>query len=403
MEIEELPEEIIAKIFSYLTDPVPASQACSYFNLVATTQIRSIDIKLSSEKIGEIGKMRQALEEFHALKKMKLEVSFDVYNVEKSRFCIRFNDKITQLVLREMTFLNPFFADPNISFSNLTTLSIENSDLTSCSNKVAHFILRSCPQLKNLTISGCSGLEIESLNFIGKNLDQTSIENFHLLPTYSYFDVSPESSFDPSWTIENLRTLSIRSKLVVMKKNFVRNIISRRSERLKVLELIAELDLGEPLAPKIMENYPCLDKLSLGRGCLQVVNEDFIHLCNFYQKLKSLEFHFSQCEYQLNLKGLRRNESIAELTLGLTKNVTPESLEVISKCLPNVSRLNITLYYFSPSNQEFLSLIIKMFPKVQHLEFQRTGISENMKFTAIKDQINSPNLRHFDDIRNLTN
>ena len=404
MEIEELPEELLAEIFQYLTDPITASQVCSYFYIVATTQVRSIKIKLSSEKIGEITKMKQILEEFRALKKMKLDVSFDVYNIEKSRFCFRFSDKITSLVLKEMTFLNPFIiTQPNLSFTNLTTLKLKNSDLSSCSSQICDFILHCCPQLKNLIISGCSGLEIESLNSIGKNLNRTQIENFQLLPTFSYFDVSPTTSAESCWTIENLKTLSIRSKLVVMKKNFVKNVIMQRSEKLTTLELIAELNLGESLASKIIENYPNLEKLSLGSGCTQISNEDFSNLCNFYQKLKSFEFHFSRCDFNLDLKNLRRNESIVSLKLGMTKNVTLENLATIAKCLPNVSRLNITLYCISSSTQEFLSFVIKMFPNVQHLEFQRTGKSDNMKFTAIKEEIDSPRLRHFDEIRNLTN
>lgn len=162
--MEELPEELIEKIFSYLVDPITAAETCSYFKLVATTQIRAIQIKLSSEKSDQIRFKQDALEEFRALKKLKLEVSFDVNNVEKSKFCNRFRDKLVHLVLREMTFLNPFFDNRDISFSNLTTLAIENSDMSSCSDQISHFVLKCCPQLKNLIITGCSGLEIDSLN-----------------------------------------------------------------------------------------------------------------------------------------------------------------------------------------------------------------------------------------------
>lgn len=402
--MEELPEELIANIFSYLPDPIVASQVCSYFKLVATTQIRSINVKLSSEKSDQIKLISESLSEFRALKKLKLICNFDVNNLGKSEFCNRFSDKLTCLVLREMTFLNPFFDRPN-TFSNLLTLTIENSDLSSCSNLISHFILRCCPKLKNLTISGCSGLEMESLNCIGQNLDQTSIDNFQLFPTYSYFDVSETASTDHHWKIEKLQTLSIRSKLVVMKRNFVRNVIGSRNESLKTLELIAELDLGEPLVAKIIQNYPNLTKLSLGKGCSMVKNEDFSNLCNFYKQMKSFEFHFSQSDTELELKNLRKNESIIDLTIGLTKNISMENVASIARCLPKVNRLSIVLYYFSSSNQEFLTLITKIFPNVQHLEFQRTGMSENMKFTAIRieHEIDSPNLRHFDDIRNITN
>lgn len=398
--MEELPEEIIAKIFNYLNDPITASQVCLYFNQIATTRIRSIDIKVTSEKSERIKFLRESLHDFQSLKKLKLDLSFDVNNAEKSKFCYQFSDKLTQLVLREMTFLNPFFSRPKVTFSSLTALTIENSDLCSCSVEISNFILRCCPELKDLTISGCSGLEIDSLNNIGQNLHHTQIENFQLLPTYSYFDVA---STENHWMIDNLKTLSIRSKLVVMKKNFVKNVIGRRSEKLRALELIAEIDLAEPLAARITSNYPNLEKISLGKGCSMIKNEDFSSLCNFYKKLKSFEFHFSQSDEPVNLTNLRRNDSIGELTLGLTKNVTLSDVALIANRLTRITQLKIVLYYFSTSNQEFLTLITKIFPQVQHLEFQRTGMIENLKFTAIKGEIDAPNLRHFDDIRNLTN
>lgn len=253
--------------------------------------------------------------------------------------------------------------------------------------------------LKDLTICGCSGLEIDSLNQIGQNLHQTQIENFQLLPTYSYFDVE---SVENHWTIDNLKMLSIKSKLVVMKKNFVKNVLGRRNEKLKTLELIAEIDLGESLASRIITNYPNLEKISLGKGCSIIRNEDFSNLCNFYKNLKSFEFHFSQSDEPVNLMDLKKNDSIEELTLGLTKNIIPSDIALIANRLTRIKRLKIVLYYFSTSNQEFLTLMTKLFPKVKLLEFQRTGMSENMKFTAIEDEIDAPNLRHFDEIRNLT-
>ncbi|CRK86943.1 CLUMA_CG000760, isoform A [Clunio marinus] len=404
--MDELPEEIVAKIFSYLIDGISliaVSQVCSYFKLVATTQVRSINIKLSSEKTDEIKYLQKSLEELSALKKLKLEVSFDVHNLEKSQFCHRHSNVITNLFLREMTFLNPFFENPNILFPSLTSLTIENSDLTSCSAEITHFILKCCPKLKTLTISGCSGLEIDSLNYIGQCLNQTVIENFQLLPTYSYFDIS-ESPFIGHWTIENLKTFSIRSKLVVVKKNFAKNLISRPSDNLKTLELIAEIDFGENLTRKIIQNFHNLEKLSIGKGCLKIENEDFIILCNFFKRLKSLEFHFSQSEIKLDMENLQENSSIIELTVGLTKNITLDNLKVIAKCLPSVDRLSIIIYGYqlTSSNQEFLSFITNIFPNVQHLEYQKTGMHENMKFTAIKDEIDLPNFRHFDDIKYLT-
>ena len=398
MKITALPEEIIANIFKYLENPLDVSQVCSYFYLVAT-QLRSVGLKLSSEKSGDIVRKQNALEDFISLKKLKLELVFDVNNVEKSGFFNRFRDQLTQLVLREMTFLNPFFENTNNIFFNLESLVIENSDLTSCSSEISHFIILSCPNLKNLTIKTCSGLEIESLNYIGQNLNQTSIEHFQLLPTYSYFDISLIPSTDGHWTIENLKTFSIRSKLVVMKKNFVKNLIGKRNDKLKTLELIAELDLGESLTEKIIKNYPNLESLSLGKGCSIVKNEDFSNFCNFYRKLKVFEFHFTQSDDPVEFRGLQKNESIKELTIGLTKNITQSNLAAIAKNMPNISRLKIILYYLSTSNHEFLTLITKLFPNIQNLEFQRTGMSENMKFSAIKEC----NKRHFDDIRNLTN
>lgn len=301
-----------------------------------------------------------------------------------------------------MTFLNPFFLLENV-FHNLTSLTVENSDLSSSSNELTAFILNCCPKLTNLTITGCSGLDIDALENLGRNLNQTNIENFKLLPTYSYFDVTQEILTNQHWTIENLRLLSIRSKLVVMKKNFVQHLIGRRSEKLKVLELIGSLDLGEFLVPKIMLNYPNLEKISIGKGCSVVRNGDFSNISNYYKNLKSLEFHFAQSEEDLDLKSLERNESLLELTLGLTNNISMDSLAIISKCLCNVERLRIVLYYMSTSNQEFLTNITKIFPKIIHLEFQRTGMSENIRFSApilqIKNEIGA---RPFEDIINLT-
>lgn len=401
--MENLPEELIAKIFSYLSDKIPLSQVCLYFKIVAATQIRLIDVKLSSEKCHEIRSLQDALDEFHALKKLRLELSFDVNNDGKLKFCNHFSSKLSSLRLREMTFLNPFF-DEHHSFDSLTSLTIENSDLSSSSNEIAYFLLNCCPKLKHLTIGGCSGFDIDALDKIGQNLNQTMIEDFRLLPTYSYFDLSQqETTNNQNWTIENLKALSIRSKLVVMKKNFVKHLIGTRSNKLQTLELIASLDLGENLVSKIIQNYPNLRKLSLGKGCTMLRNEDFTNLCNFYKNIKSLEFHFMHSDDDLNLRNLEENLSIRELTLGLTSNISLESLATISKCLSKVEHLNIVLYFLSSSNQEFLTLITKMFPNVKQLEFQRTGMTENMKFSTIKNEINSASVRPFDDIRKIIN
>lgn len=400
-----LPEELVAKIFSYLENPITVSQVCSYFKLVAVSQSRRMNLRIANDSAEQITALEKALIDFKALRELKIEIQFDTNNEYKAKFINRFCDKITHLSLRELTFLNPFFAQRDVIFSNLTSFSIENSDLTS-SDQLPHFILRCCPKLKYLTLSGCSGLEIDSLEEIGRNLNQTPIEHFHLLPTYSYFDCAQASSPYEHWTIDRLKTLSIRSKLVVMKKNFVKNVLGRRNENLRTLELIAELDLGENLAPKIIQNYPNLRNLSLGRGCTVLRNEDFTLLCNFYKNLRSLEFHFAISDECLDLRALEKNESIKDLTIGLPKNVTDENIMKIARCLPNVSRLSVVLYYLSTSNQEFLTLIMNLFPRLQHIEFQRVGMSENMKFSAIRsrqDEIDSPNLRHFDEIKHLPN
>lgn len=402
--MEQLPEELLAKIFSYLDGfaSIAASQVCSLFKLVAVTQIRSIDLKICNEN--QIGTIANSLKEFFAIRKLKLEISYDIQNIEKSQFCNQFSDKLSNLTLREMTFLNPFFDNTDISFSNLTTLSIENSDLSSSSSELSEFILR-CPQLKKLTISGCSGLEIEALDYLGQRIGTyTQLEEFNLFPTYCYFDVSHSSS-NYYWTIDKLTTLSVRSKLVVMKPNFVRNLIGNRSDNLKSLELVGDLDAGEHLVTRIINNFPNLEKLSLGKGCSTLTNDDFTTLCNYYSKMTTLEFHFSPSDLRLDLRSLRKNSSITELMLGLTKDITIDNLMTISKNLPNICRLSIVLYYLSTSNQEFLTIVTKVFPKVQHLEFQRTGMAENMKFTSINDEMDSPHLqfRHFDDIKNLAN
>lgn len=401
-----LPEELVAKIFSYLENPITVSQVCSYFKLVATAQSRKMQLRISNETSDQIRAAEQALIDFKALRELKIEIQFDTNNECKAKLVNRFSQQITHLALKELTFLNPFFAQRDVIFSNLTSFSIENSDLSS-SDQLPHFILRCCPKLTNLTLSGCSGLEIDHLEEIGRNLNQTPIEHFYLHPTYSYFDSTQNSSPHEHWTIEKLKTLSIRSKLVVIRPNFVKNIVGRRNENLTTLELIAELDLGENLAPKIIQNYPNLRKLSLGKGCSILRNEDFIVLCNFYKKLRSLEFHFALSDEILELRALEANESIKDLTIGLTKNVTDENIIKIARCLPNVTRLSVVLYYLSTSNQVFLTLIMQLFPNLQHIEFQRVGMTENMKFTrtrrSVQDEIDSPHLRHFDEIKLLPN
>jgi uncharacterized protein YjbI with pentapeptide repeats len=391
--MENLPEEILAEIFSYLDglELITASRVCSLFKLVITTHTRTVKVKLSNEKRFE--NILKSLEDFPSLRKLRLEIMFDVRNIEKSNFCNQFRDKLTDLKLSEMTFLNPFFDNPDISFCNLKSLSIENSDLSTCSSEFSRFVLR-CSKLKKLTINGCSGLEIDSLNFLGQNLDQTKLEEFNLFPTYCYLDV-PVGQY---WRIENLTSLSVRSKLIVMKKNFAKNLIGSKSIKLKTLELVAEVDAGEGLVTTIMSNFPNLEKLSLGKGCSQVKNEDFSTLCNFYSRMKSLEFHFSHSHTELDLRSLQKNEQICELTLGLTRNITTDNLKTISKNLPNLTRISIVLYCHMTPNQHFLCLFRKVFPKVIHLDFQRTGMSENMKFTSIHEEVHSPHLRHFDDI-----
>lgn len=399
MQIIELPEEVIAEIFGYLTDTITVSRVCLFFNLVARLRTRFINVNLSKQNSETIVATRETLKEFQNLREIILEISYDINIEEKSAFCNFFREKISKLMLREMSCLNPFLTHPS---NNLTVLKLENSDLSSCSNELCNFLL-SCPLLNDLSIIDCSGLEVESLNLIGQYLNQTSIKRLLLFLTYSYFDISQTVSTE--WTIEKLKSFSIKSKFVVMKKNFAKNIIARRNENLKILEFIGkvEVDFDEPLIPKIIQSFPNLEKLSLARGCSVITNEDFCKACNFYRKLKSLEFHFSKSDSQFDLEGLQKNESIETLTIGLTNAITFKNLSMISKCLPNVCRLNIILYYFPLSNKEFMSSILEIFPKIQYLSYQRTGMSEEMKFTAITQETVSSQMRHFDDVKNLTN
>lgn len=381
LTIFRLPTELLIEIFNYQPEMIlKLSQVCKYFNLIATTQIKNIEINVGIEPDYEIEAIAKQLEKFNSIRALKVTMAFDHNIAEKAELCAMNNNKITDLILSDFSFLNPFFDNSDISFDNLKTLKIDNSDLSSSSVELQVFILKSCKNLKTLTISGCCGLEIFSLNEIGRNLHHTKIENLHLSPTYSYFDMSSYQT-NQNWTIENLKVLSIKSKLVVMKKNFVRNMLGnpQKFPNLSKLELIAELNFGGDIVPVIIQQFPSLRYISLGKGVSTIHNHDFPTICNNYSNLNSLEFHFNNQDETLDLKPLRNNTALNQLTIGLTKNITLDNLQTISNCFSNLKKISIILYYLIPSNEKYLKDLIKIFPHVIELNLQRIGITENIK------------------------
>jgi hypothetical protein len=380
--MENLPIELLIYIFNYVPNHIISiSQVCRYFNSIATEQIRKTAINFHRESEKHIDNVSKHLEAFKGLKSLDVTLGFDVNIAEKADFCAIHSNKITHLILSDFSFLNPFFDKLNVNYSNLNTLIIENSDLTSSSDDLPNFILKSCSNLKSLKISGCSGLEIDSLNAIGQNLCNTKIEKLELHPTYSYFDMSTQNNRDESWTIENLNTLSVRSKLVVMKKNFVRNMLGnkRKFPNMRKLELIAELNFGNNFISVLTQQFPNLECLSIGKGVMDVHNQDFTTICNQYKSLRALEFHFIHQDEPLDLRYLQINQCITKLTIGLTKDISHDDLQKISKNLPNLTHLSVILYYLISSNKDYLEQLIKTFSNVKQICFSHIGMLEKIK------------------------
>lgn len=379
--MDSLPVELILYIFDYIPhDIISISQVCRYFNLIATTKVRNIKISLQREKEEQMEEIITQLKSFKAIQSIEAKLVSDLNVIKKAAFCAIFSNKISKLCLSEFTYLNPLFLKGTVTLENLETLSIEASDLTSASNNLPYFIIKICKNLKNLKISGCSGLEIDSLNLIGRKLNRTKISKLELHPIYSYFDMSSQQNRDDSWTIENLTTLSVRSKLVVMKKNFVRNMLgnsNKKYENLKQLDLVADVNFGTNLVSYLTQHFPNLEHLTIGKGIMDIRNQDFLIVCNHYKFLKSLEFHFIIQDEPLDLKNLKKNLNVTKLTIGLTKTISMENLREISECLPNITQLCVILFYLIPSNKDFIDQLVKIFSKtVKELRFTHMGMVE---------------------------
>ena len=153
-------------------------------------------------------------------------------------------------------------------------------------------------------------------------------------------------------------------------KKCVMNIIGRSSKRLKVLELIGEIGLGENITQKIIDNYPNLEVLALGKGCSKVKNNDFNRICNNYGNMKQLEFHFSEEDEEPNFTLEKKERFIETLTLGLTKDI---SIPDLGLYFPNIRELKVILYFKPLSNKDFVDNIIKYLPQIEVLEFQVPG------------------------------
>lgn len=272
------------------------------------------------------------------------------------------------MTLKEVSFCNRFFEMSSASLSGLKSLTLDECDLSSSSHIFANFVV-SLPGLKNLTMTCCSGIYLDSLNYIGSQLGNTCIKHFTFSPTYSYYNIL---KYDPQhdWNFGNLESFVIRSKLVVIMKKCVMNILGIRSNNLKVLELIGEIDLGENITQKIIDNYPNLEVLALGKGCSKVRNNDFNIICNNYGNLKQFEFHFKE-EDELDTFTIEKTErSIEILTLGLTKD---SSIQDIGLYFPKVRELKVILYFKPQSNKDFVDNIIKNLPHIEVLEYQVPG------------------------------
>lgn len=252
--------------------------------------------------------------------------------------------------------------------SGLKSLTLDECDLSSSSHIFANFVV-SLPSLKNLTMSCCSGIYLDSLNYIGSLLGNTCIKHFTFSPTYSYYNILKyDQQYD--WNFENLESFVIRSKLVVIMKKCVMNILGTSSKCLKVLELIGEIDLGENITQKIIDNYPNLEVLALGKGCSKVKNNDFNRICNNYGNMKQLEFHFTEEEEMNKFNFEKKERYIETLTLGLTKDI---SIQDLGLYFPNVRELKVILYFKPQSNKDFVDKIIKNLPQIEVLEYQVPG------------------------------
>lgn len=399
--MNELPVELLLEIFDHLSDPTSLVEVSPFIRDVVTTQIRKIHLKLADESVDRLLMMKNVLGEFRGLKKIRLEITKDVNNQEKAAFYQEFYEKVAKLSLKDMTFLNLYFGSQITS--TLESLSLIKCDLSTSSQDISQFVINSCPNLKSLTIDECSGMEMDSLNYIGENLHRTKIEHLNLMPSYVYFDVLHQH-IHPHWSIEKLKTLSIRTKFTIVQKNFMLKLLGKQSDVLETLELIVEMEFDQNLTSIIVNKFPNLKRLSIGKGCNIIKNEDFVTICNSYQNLKAFEFHFNHNEKNFDTRGMRTNKSITELTLGITLPITAENLKKVGECLPNVTHLNIVRYHPpSTSSQDFLNDITQAFPRISFLEFQRTGSNENIKFSAMKEklvsEINDMNIRNLNEIK----
>ncbi|CAO1419416.1 unnamed protein product [Diamesa serratosioi] len=162
-------------------------------------------------------------------------------------------------------------------------------------------------------------------------------------------------------------------------KKCMKNILGKSSKSLKVLELMGEIDLGENISQRIMDNYPNLEVLTLGKGCSKVKNNDFNRICNKYGNLKQLEFHFSQEDEDEENRFIieKKERSIELLTLGLTKEI---SIKDLGTYFPKVRELKITLYFKPLSNTDFVDHIIENFPQIEVLEYQVPPQRKMIKF-----------------------
>lgn len=153
-----LPPELIIEIFNYLPEMImQLSEVCQYFNLIARTHTKKISLNFDSQSKDEIKAIIKQLKQFDCTDSIKIVLTSDVNIIEKADFCSIHCNRITNLLLNDLSFLNPFIDGHHLKYSNLIDLQINNSDLTSCSHELPHFILNLCPKLINLKISHDGG------------------------------------------------------------------------------------------------------------------------------------------------------------------------------------------------------------------------------------------------------